>query len=90
NQYRFTYFAPFVEDDWKFNNRLSLNLGLRWDYRAVPFEESNNKMFWFDRANPGGGLCFADKALQTQSVPGLGGPIAPEGNGFYRYCGRNN
>ena len=90
NQYRFTYFAPFVEDDWKFNNRLSLNLGLRWDYRAVPFEESNNKMFWFDRANPGGGLCFADKALQTQSVPGLGGPIAPQGNGFYRYCGRNN
>jgi hypothetical protein len=90
NQYRFSYFGPFVEDDWKASNRLTLNLGLRWDYRAVPFEQSNNKMFWFDRANPLGGLCFADKALQTQSVTGLGGPIAPEGNGFYRYCGRNN
>lgn len=90
NQYRFTYFAPFVQDDWKVNNRLTLNLGMRWDYRAVPYEQSNNKMFWFDRANPGGGLCFANKGLETTAVAALGGPIAPDGNGFYRYCGRNN
>jgi len=70
-------------------NRLTLNLGQRWDYRTVPFEQ-DNKMFWFDRANAGGGLCFADKNLSTKSISALGGPIAPDGNGFYRYCGRNN
>jgi hypothetical protein len=89
NQYRFLYFAPFIQDDWKATNRLTLNLGLRWDYRAVPTEK-DNKMFWFDRANPGGGLCFADRGLETQSLSSLGGPIAPSGNGFYRYCGRAN
>jgi hypothetical protein len=89
NQYRFTYFAPFIQDDWKATNRLTLNVGLRWDYRGVPTEQ-DNKMFWFDRANPAGGLCFADKKLETQSVSALGGPIAPAGNGFYRNCGRRN
>ena len=89
NQYHFQYFAPYIQDDWKVTNRLTLNLGLRWDYRTVPFEQ-DNKMFWFDRANPLGGLCYADKNLGTADVTGLGGPIAPDGNGFYRYCGRNN
>jgi hypothetical protein len=89
NKYHFQYFAPFVQDDWKVTSRLTVNLGLRWDYRSVPYEETN-KMFWFDLANPGGGLCFADKSLGTAAVSGLGGPIAPDGNGFYRYCGRNN
>jgi hypothetical protein len=89
NQYRFMYFAPFVQDDWKATSRLTLNLGLRWDYRSVPTEK-NNKMFWFDKSNPAGGLCYADRALGTATVQSLGGPIAPPGNGFYSYCGRPN
>jgi hypothetical protein len=89
NQYHFLYVAPFFQDDWKVNNRLSLNLGLRWDYRSVPFEQGN-KMFWFDTAQAGGGLCYADQALGSQSISALGGPIAPPGNGFYNYCGRHN
>jgi len=26
----------FVQDNWKFSPRLTLELGLRWDYEALP------------------------------------------------------
>lgn len=29
------YTAPFVQDDWRFTNKLTLNLGVRWDYRVA-------------------------------------------------------
>jgi hypothetical protein len=37
------YMAPFVQDDWRVNNRLTLNLGGRWDYES-PFTERYNRM----------------------------------------------
>lgn len=77
----FSYFAPYIQDDWKVSDRLTLNLGLRWDYRAAPYEASNH-IFWLDSSNPKGGLCFADKSLLTNGV-------APAGNGVYSYCGSN-
>jgi len=82
NQYRYEYFAPYVQDNWKVTNNLTLNLGLRWDYHNVPWEETD-KMFWIDVNNKNGGLCFGRKALLTDG-------IAPAGNGFYEYCGRHN
>ncbi len=77
------YFAPYGEDDWKITPKLSINYGLRWDFRAATYE-INNKFFWLDTKNTQGGLCYADPKLSTDGVaPGVGingGPIL-------RYCG---
>ncbi|MFZ0303317.1 MAG: TonB-dependent receptor [Terracidiphilus sp.] len=77
------YFAPYAEDDWKITPKLSLNYGLRWDYRAATYEIDNH-FFWLDTTNTQGGLCYADPKLSTDGVaPGVGyngGPIL-------RYCG---
>jgi len=35
-----TYFASYIQDDWKVNPKLTINLGLRWDYFG-PIGESN-------------------------------------------------
>ena len=30
----------FFKDDWKFSNKLTFNLGLRWDYYGPPYEKN--------------------------------------------------
>ncbi len=48
------YAAPFVQDDWRVNSKLTVNLGFRWDYES-PFTERYNKMvsnFCTTCANP--------------------------------------
>jgi hypothetical protein len=68
------YMAPYVQDDWRVSNKLTLNLGGRWDYES-PFTERYNRMnsnFCTTCTNPlqssvpalalNGGLQFVDSA----------------------------
>lgn len=70
-------FAIFVNDTWKVLDSLTLNVGMRYDYQGVPYEE-NNHWFWRDVTAPGGALCTADKSLISSGVGGT----------LYKYCGR--
>jgi hypothetical protein len=67
-----TYFAAYFQDDWKINPKLTLNLGMRWDYFS-PISESNGAQANFVQTGPpNGGPTFlipasgkADRSLSS-------------------------
>ena len=70
--------AAYVQDNWRVNNRLTLNLGLRWD--GVPHTyEANNRMgnFYPNLYNPADAPVF-DSASNGIGIPGTT-PGVPKG-----------
>jgi len=46
--YRGHYWALFFNDDWKVTPRLTINLGLRWDYETPKYERYNRMLRGLD------------------------------------------
>jgi hypothetical protein len=66
----FNAWAPYFQDDWKLTPKLTLNLGMRYDYSGVPYEEQNH-LAWFDPNVTGGGLYMANQTIANQYGGGL-------------------
>jgi hypothetical protein len=50
--FRNYYWATFLQDDWKVTSRLTLNLGIRWDYEAPGFERYDRMVRTIDLNAP--------------------------------------
>ena len=78
--YKYGYYAPWVQDDWRITPRLTLNLGLRWDFNLPPTERYDRMNRGFDTAsaNP------VDQLIDRQQFPGY-----PTVKGGLQFAGVN-
>jgi hypothetical protein len=40
---RYKYYGAYIADDWKVTPKLTLNLGLRWEFEGEPYERHNQQ-----------------------------------------------
>jgi hypothetical protein len=80
-------FYWFVQDDWKITPRLTLNLGLRYEYSGVPRDENLQAINGISD-DPARGLFFrAPKPDTNNFAPRFGFAWDPRGNGKWAVRG---
>jgi hypothetical protein len=82
--YYTNYYAGYVQDDWRLSNRLTLNVGFRYDYETPRFER-HNRLAYFDTnaVNPVGAQVGLPDLRGALGFVGIGG--GPKGQSDPRY-----
>jgi hypothetical protein len=71
---RQTMHSTYAQDDWRVNSKLTLNLGVRWEYGS-PYSEQHNYISNFDPATQ----TVLTTSPGAVAVPGAITPVSPGG-----------
>jgi hypothetical protein len=70
--YRHHYWAGFIHDDWKVSQKLTINVGLRWDMETNNYERYNRNLLGIDYNAPSP-IASRVQGLSLKGVPQFAG-----------------
>jgi len=80
-QLRTTFYAPYLQDDWRVSPNLTLNFGIRWEYAAAPAEQRGKALVF---APDLGKVVVAGQGVRTSIVDPDWNNFAPRFGFAYR------
>ncbi len=86
--YHSAFYSAFLQDDWKVTSKLTLNLGIRYEYETSPVERFNRTVRGFDQTTPNPLEASVQAAYAKSPIPEI--PVAQfKVTGGLTYAGVN-